>query len=362
MTERATRRQFVQAALGAPALLSLAHPAGARPAEPAPIKVGQIGTKHAHANGHFRTLLKYPRHFEVVGVVEPDPEQREREGSEKPYAGQRWLTEEQLLATPGLQAVAVETEVRDLLPTAQRCLDAGMHVHLDKPAGESFPALERLHATAAAKGLTVQMGYMYRYNPAFRFVFQAVADGWLGRIFEIHGVMSKTIGAESRRGLAEYPGGSMFELGCHLIDPLLHIMGPPDRVTGFPRRTRPEQDDLVDNGLAVLEYPRATATVRSAVVEVEGGQRRQFVVCGDQGTIVIRPLEPPRLELTLREPRGELEKGTQVVDLPEAPGRYDGTWLDFARVIRGEKPHDFSHEHDLAVQRVLLTACRLSLE
>jgi hypothetical protein len=31
-------------------------------------------------------------------------------------------------------------------------------------------------------------------------------------------------------------------------------MGPPDRVTGFPRRTRPEQDTLVDNGLAVLEY------------------------------------------------------------------------------------------------------------
>ena len=362
MSERATRRQFVKAAVAAPALLSLAHRADSRPAKPAPIKVGQIGTKHAHADGQTRTLLKYPQHFEVVGVVEPDPEQRERKRSEKPYRGLKWLTEEELLATPGLEAVAVETEVRDLLPTAQRCLDSGLHIHLDKPAGESFPALEKLHATAAAKGRTIQMGYMYRYNPAFRFLFQAVRDGWLGEVFEIHAVMSKTIGTESRRELAEYPGGSMFELGCHVIDPLLHIMGPPDRVTGFPRHTRPQQDNLADNGLAVLEYPRATATVRSAVIEVDGGQRRQFVVCGDQGTIVIRPLEPPRLELTLREPRGGFKKGTRVVELPESPGRYDGTWLDFASVIRGEKTHAFSHEHDLAVQRTLLTACLLPLD
>jgi predicted dehydrogenase len=361
MNARATRRQFVKAAVGAPALLSLAGRTGAGPAKP-PIKVGQIGTTHAHADGQMRTLLKYPQHFEVVGVVEPDPERREREGREKPYAGQKWVTEEELLATPGLEAVAVETEVRDLLPTAQRCVDAGCHVHLDKPAGESFPALQKLHATAAAKGLTIQMGYMYRYNPAFRFLFQAVREGWLGDVFEIHAVMSKTIDAESRRELAEYPGGSMFELGCHVIDPLLHVMGPPDRVSGFPRRTRPEQDDLADNGLAVLEYPRATATVRSAVVEVEGGKRRQFVVCGDQGTIVIRPLEPPRLQLTLREPRGEFVKGTQVVELPESPGRYDGTWLDFASVIRGEKTHDFPAEHDLAVQRTLLLACLLPLD
>jgi predicted dehydrogenase len=362
MSERATRRQFVQAAFAAPALLSLADRAGSGPASPGPIKVGQIGTKHAHADGQMRTLLKYPEQFEVVGVVEPDAEEWERASRDAPYRGLKRLTEEELLATPGLQAVAVETEVRDLLPTAQRCVDAGLHIHLDKPAGESYPALEKLHATAADKALTIQMGYMYRYNPGFQFLFQAVRDGWLGEVFEIHAVMSKTLGTESRRGLAEYPGGSMFELGCHVIDPLLHIMGPPDRVSGFPRRTRPEQDDVADNGLAVLEYSRATATVRSAVIEVEGTKRRQFVVCGDQGTIVIRPLEPPHLELTLREPRGGFKKGTQAVELQKSPGRYDGAWLDLARVIRGEKTSDFSHEHDLAVQRTLLAACQLPLD
>jgi predicted dehydrogenase len=197
---------------------------------------------------------------------------------------------------------------------------------------------------------------MFRYNPAFRFLFAAVRDGWLGQVFEIHGVMSKMVGDQTRRQLAEYGGGSMFELGCHLIDPLLHIMGPPDSITPFNRRTRPEQDNLLDNTMAVFEYARCTATIRSAVVEVDGGRRRQFVVCGDQGTIVIRPLEPPRLELTLAEPRERYQRGTQVVELPESPGRYHGAWVDLARAIRGETTHQFTHDHDLAVQRAILTA------
>ncbi len=364
MTEGATRRRFLEAAVAAPALLSLS-PERARSAaavSKGPIKVGQIGTKHAHARGQTRTVLKYPEQFELVGIAEPDPERRAGESQDPLYGDSKWVSEEELLGTPGLQVVAVETEVRDLLPTAQRCIDAGLHIHLDKPAGESFKDLKRLHAAAARKGLTIQMGYMFRYNPAFRFLFQAVRDGWLGEVFELHGVISKTIGAASRRELSEYPGGTMFELGCHLIDPVLHLMGPPDRVTGYIRRTRPEQDTLADNMLAVLEYPKATATIRSAVMEVDGGRRRQLVVCGDGGTIAIRPLEPPHLELTLRESQGPFKRGTQRVELQASPGRYDGAWLDLARVIRKEKQHEFSHDHDLAVQRTILTACQLPLE
>ncbi|HUS40640.1 MAG TPA: hypothetical protein VMX74_14400 [Pirellulales bacterium] len=80
--------------------------------------------------------------------------------------------------------------------------------------------LRRLHATARKKSLTIQMGYMFRYNPAFQSLFQCVRKGWLGTVFEIDGVMSKTVGSAARKQLAQFRGGSMFELGCHLIDPL----------------------------------------------------------------------------------------------------------------------------------------------
>ena len=252
------------------------------------IKVGQIGTKHAHASGKMATMRKFSQDFEVVGVVEPDRSRREAMAKTSTYKGVRWLTESELLDTPGLQAVAVETDVSQLVPTAQRCVDAGLHVHLDKPAGESLKAFEALWTAAEKKNRVIQMGYMYRYNPAFQFLFEAKRAGWLGDVFEISGVMSKKVGDSTRRQLARFKGGTMFELGCHIIDSLVALMGAPKQVTPYVRRTR-ASDPLADNQLAVFEYEIATATIRSAVVEVDGGRRRQFVVCGTQGTIDIRP-------------------------------------------------------------------------
>ena len=59
----------------------------------------------------------------------------------------------------------------------------------------------------------------------------------------------------------------MYIFAGHLIDLVLMILGKPDKVTPFLKQTR--NDGLIDNGLAVLEYPRATATVRVSVEEVE---------------------------------------------------------------------------------------------
>ncbi len=319
------------------------------------IKVGQIGTAHAHAAGKMASLRKLSQYYDVVGIVEPDPDQRKRLKDQSAYRGLKWLTEEQLLNTAGLQAVAVETDVSELVPTAKRCISAGMHVHLDKPAGLSLPQFRVLLDDATQRKLTVQMGYMFRYNLAFQVCFDAAEKGWLGNVFEVHGVISKTVDAEQRRKLAMYPG-SMFELGCHLIDAMIRVLGKPDKITSFSRRTRPEQDSLVDNQLAVFEYAQCTATIRSALVEVAGEKRRQFVVCGDMGTAEIRPLEPPRLLLALDQPRQKYEKGYQEVNLPPMLGRYDDQLIDLARIIRGEKDSEYTVEHDLAVQEAVLKA------
>jgi predicted dehydrogenase len=151
----------------------------------------------------------------------------------------------------------------------------------------------------------------------------------------------------------------MFELGCHVIDSVVRVLGKPEKVTPFVRRTHSQTDSLADNQLAVLEYPGATATVRSAVIEPDGGQRRQFIVCGEDGVIEIRPLEPPRMSLFLNQARGNYPKGQQVIALPKPAGRYDGEFLDLAAIVRGEKAADFTPEHDLAVHETILLASGL---
>jgi len=353
-----TRRGFLGRGLWGAVTASLAPGLHAGGAGVGKIKVGQIGTAHAHASK--LEVFRDSPDFEVVGIVENSPELRGRAAEQRAFKDLPWMTREQLLATPGLQLVLVETAVGDLLDNAEACVAAGKHVHLDKPAGESLPQFQHILDVAGREQLLVQLGYMYRYNPGIVLLREFLQAGWLGEIFEIHAVMSKVVDPKSRRGLAEYRGGIFFELGCHVTDLVLGVLGPPEKVTPFPRQVVPGNDTLLDNMLAVFEYPRALATVKSSAVEVDGGARRHLVVCGTQGTLQVQPLDTPRVELTLDRARGKYSSGRQVIELPRYI-RYVDDAADMARVIRGERPPLFSLAHELAVQKTVLQACALPL-
>ena len=86
------------------------------------------------------------------------------------------------------------------------------------------------------------MGYMFRYNPAFELCFRAVREGWLGKIFAVEAVMGKKSGDSTVR--TGPIGGTMFELGCHVIDAVVYLLRAPaksmpfnarrDRMMGWP--------------------------------------------------------------------------------------------------------------------------------
>lgn len=320
------------------------------------IKIGQIGTGHSHAEKKYTTIQRFNKHFEVVGLVENDPQSLKIARNKIEFQDARWMTEEQLFNTSGLMAVLVETDFNDLLPTAIRCIENGFHVHIDKPPGDSLEGLKSLLQKAAAKNLVVQMGYMFRYHPAFQFCFNAVREGLVGEVFEVHGVISKKIKAERRKRLANTYGGGMMLLGCHLIDILVALSGRPQSISRFGKQSNPDQDNLFDNELAVFEYPRLTATITSTLLEVDGMNRRQFIVCGSNGTIQIQPLEPAVLRLTLEEDSQKYKKGMQQINLSELTGRYDDQMIDFARQVKGETTPLFSTTHDLDVHESLLKA------
>ena len=334
------------------------------PGAPRPIRIGQIGIGHNHGSEQMRVMRKLTADFEVVGVAEPDPGWRVRRGEDPAYQGLPWLDEAQLLGMAEVQAIAVETDVPDMVPTALRCLRAGKHVHMDKPGSESLPAFREMLLEASERGLLVQLGYMFRCNPAMRFCIEAVRNGWLGRVFEIDAVMSRMASPEYRAWLAQFHGGAMYIFGGHLIDLVVAMLGRPERIVPFQCATRPELDRLHDNGLAILTYPGATAVIRTAVVEVDGFHRRHLVICGDEGTIEMRPIEPvhqapvpPRLTLTLAQPRGPHPAGRSEIAFPVMGGRYDDQLREFAAMVRGEIANPWPPEHELMLHDCLLQAC-----
>jgi predicted dehydrogenase len=350
---------FLQTVLGSAAATCALSARTSRANGKERIKVGQIGVGHAHATK--LEVYRRSEEYEVVGIVEPDKALRERAGAVAAYRDLPWMSEEQLLNVPGLQVVLVETRVRDLLETAARCIAAGKHVHLDKPAGDSLPKYRALLGAAEKQKLLVQMGYMFRYNPAVVLMRKFLSEGWLGDVFEVHTVMSKVVPDAQRRELGEFKGGIMFELGCHVIDLAIGVLGRPDRVQAIARHSGPQQDGLLDNMLALLEYPQASATVKSSAIEVNGGARRHFVVCGSRGTFHIQPLDAPNVVYTLDRDRGEYKQGTHEIKFGNYE-RYVGDAADMAKILRGEKACDFSYAHDLAVQETVLLASGMPVD
>ena len=182
MKSKSSRRQFLHQSGRTAALvstLSLLGKARAAKSKKAPIKVGQIGVGHAHADGKMKALRNSPD-WDVVGVVEPDPELRSKAEQVTTYEGLKWMTAEELLNVPGLEAVAVETKVNQLLDAAEMCIAAGKHIHLDKPPGSNLPSFRQLWSEADRQRLTIQMGYMYRYNPGIVLLHEFLRKGWLG--------------------------------------------------------------------------------------------------------------------------------------------------------------------------------------
>ena len=143
------------------------------------IRIGQIGIGHEHAAAKMQSLRAMPDVYEIVGVVDDrhSPAAKFPNADMSPYEGLAWLTEQELFAIPGLQAVTVETPNLDLVPTAMRCLERGLAMHMDKPGGDDLALFGRLLDGCRAKKLLFQMGYMFRNNPALQFAQAAIRNG-----------------------------------------------------------------------------------------------------------------------------------------------------------------------------------------
>src|SRR5438552_3587573 len=132
MTSTLSRREILATTAAAAAAIAVPGPAARAEAGKQRIKIGQIGVGHAHATK--LAVYRESPDYDVVGIVEPDKELRERASQHPAFRDLPSMTDEQLLNVPGLSAVLVETRVRDLLSTAERCIAAGKHIGLDKPA------------------------------------------------------------------------------------------------------------------------------------------------------------------------------------------------------------------------------------
>jgi predicted dehydrogenase len=124
-----------------------------------------------------------------------------------------------------VDAVSVVTPTPTHFDLAARCLDAGVHVLVEKPITETVAQAEQLAQYAAAGRLQVQVGHIERFNPAYLELRNVLDDT---RLLAIH-----------VRRLSPQQGSNadvdvILDLMIHDLDLVLGLLGrEPDALKAF---------------------------------------------------------------------------------------------------------------------------------
>jgi predicted dehydrogenase len=353
------RRHFLATSPLATATLAAATAASTIPIRaadtpPTPIPIGFLGVSYSHGPDKLRLAMTSPD-WELVGVW--DESSTGRETCRK--LGAPLLPRDEVLRRA--RVIAVESEIRHHAAHTLLALEAGRHVHAEKPPATTLAEVRAMTDLARSRNLLLQTGFMWRFNPGFRAVFDAVRNGWLGEVFFVRACMNNHLQPAGRAGWAEFPGGSMFEQGSHLVDAVVRLLGKPTRVTPFLRHHGPFDDTLRDNNIAVLEFDRATAVLTNTALQVAGTPQRTFEVLGTRGSAFLGPVEPPTLTFELAQPAGPHPKGTHRIPLP-AYRRYVGDFAELAAAVRGERPLSVPLDQEQLVAETVLLASEMGQE
>lgn len=315
-----------------------------------PVRIAFVGGTHSHALGKAQVVLAN-KDWELAGVVETDAAARQAFAK----LGVKALELAAVVRDPSIAVVAVESDVKDHFEHARLALEAGKHVHVEKPPADTLERMKKLIGLAREKKRLFQSGYMWRYHPGINTAIAAAKAGYLGDVYMVKATVNTLIDAARRPEWGQFAGGQMFELGSHMVDAVVRTLGRPGSVNAFLMKSGAYADALKDNTVAVLEYRKAMAVIQSATLQPGAGAHRSFEILGTKGTAVVKPVEPPGLQIDLAEAAGPYKKGSQQVPMPKY-ARYVDDFVELAAAVRGEKPLSVSLDEEMTVQETLLRA------
>lgn len=140
-----------------------------------------------------------------------------------------------LLADPGVDAIVLATPHSihaELIIAAAR---AGKHVFTEKPFTLTTESAKAAVRACARRGVTLAVGYNWRFQPALQEIRRMLDDGRLGKLLHIEGNFCGPSvywypKDHWRQKQDEGPGGGMTGRGVHVVDAMLHLAGHVDTV------------------------------------------------------------------------------------------------------------------------------------
>ncbi|HET8747410.1 MAG TPA: Gfo/Idh/MocA family oxidoreductase, partial [Ramlibacter sp.] len=138
---------------------------------------------------------------------------------------------EDVLRDPEIDAVVLATPHSLHTEQVVAAAQAGKHVFCEKPLGLDAASAERAARACAEHGVTLGVGYNWRFQPALREIRRLVEDGSLGRVLHLEGNFCGPSAYRFPKGhwrhdREEVPAGGMTGRGVHVVDAMLYLAGP----------------------------------------------------------------------------------------------------------------------------------------
>jgi predicted dehydrogenase len=250
------------------------------------IGIGDIATRRV-----IPAIQAEPR-SRLYGLVTRDPQKA------APYDARVWVTLDEALSDPTVNAVYVATPVFLHAPQTIQSLRAGKHVLCEKPMAMNEDESRLMVQIAEESGRTLGVAYYRRTYPKVQRAKQLLDTGVIGTpvLAELtsHGWFDEK---QSHRNWlidpAQAGGGPLYDIASHRIDVLNFLFGQPVRVSTHLSNAV-HHYAVEDNATVMIEY---AAGVRG-IVDVRWHSKVNRDECrirGSEGELDLSPLNGPEL-------------------------------------------------------------------
>ena len=282
---------------------------------------------------------------------------------------------EALLADAGEHDLAViASPNRTHFPLALAAIEAGLNVVVDKPLAVTSDEGRRLAEAAASNGVVASVFHNRRWD----------GDGLTRRRQRDEGALGELLRLESRferwrpevdrgkwreGGTPEDAGGVLFDLGPHVIDQALELLGPARSLYAEVRAVRPGAQVDDDFFLALEHESGARSHLWGSMMAAQPGPRLRAL--GTRAAYVKWGLDvqeealrsgagarDPGFGEDPREARGTLGADDDKRPVETERGRYVEFYEGVERAIRDGSPPPVPLEAGIAVLEVIEAARR----
>jgi predicted dehydrogenase len=281
------------------------------------------------------------------------------------------------LADLGAVGVTITTPTATHAPLAHEALNLGLHVVVDKPFALTESDAKDLVDHAARVGRVITPYQNRRWDSDLLTLKKLIADDALGTVHSFTSRIDRfrPVKGSWHGGTAAEGGGTLLDLGPHLVDQALYLFGPVVAVHAqlLTIRQGSGAEDVIE--LHLTHAGGVRSTLAAGMASAAPGPR--FLMNGTRGGFVIDGFDVQEEQLKSGESPASLGDGWGVEPesawgrlytehdtrpVPSERGRWDTFYPAVARAIAGDGAPPVDPRDAVATAVVLDAARRSSAE